>query len=66
MKKKWMNGKIFAKLVLKNKQCYFYRYNERYKKKNPKSNMYDLIHKVYNSNIYSKNILDEIPKKYIR
>ncbi len=64
--KKMDEWKDFCKTCIKNKQCYFYRYNERYKKKNPKSNMYDLIHKVYNSNIYSKNILDEIPKKYIR
>lgn len=48
------------------KNCYFFKYNERYKKKNPNSNMFDIINKIYNSNIYSKNVLDNIKKMYIR
>ncbi|KKL93668.1 hypothetical protein LCGC14_1872390 [marine sediment metagenome] len=48
------------------KKCYFFKYNERYTKKNPNSNMFDIINKVYNSNIYSKNVLDKIKKIYIR
>lgn len=58
--------KEYCKRCSYSDKCYFYNYNEKYKEKNPHSNMYSLINTIYNSNMYSKNVLDIIPKKYIR
>lgn len=63
---KMTEWKNYCKTCSFNGECYFYKYNKRYINKNPKSDMYELINYVYTSNIYSKNKLDEIPKKYVR
>lgn len=58
--------KEYCEVCQNNKKCYFHKYNKRYIKKNPKSNMFELINTVYTSKLYSKNGLDIIKKKYIR
>lgn len=66
-KKQLQEWKAKCETCNSNDKCYFYKYNERYKTKNPHTNMFNLIYTIYNnSNIYSKNVLDTIPKKYIR
>ncbi len=50
----------------KKEECFFFKYNEKYDKKHEtQKDLFKLIFNVYDSNIYSKNILDKIQKKYI-
>ncbi len=65
-KSKMNEWKNYCKTCNNSGKCYFHQYNKRYIQKNPKSDIYGLINYVYTTNIYSKNILDEIPKRYVR
>ena len=47
-------------------ECFFFKYNEKYIEKNPHNNMYEILNNIYNSNIYSRNILENMSKCYIR
>jgi len=47
-------------------ECFFFKYNEKFIEKKPHTNMYEIINKIYNTNVYSRNILENIPKRYIR
>lgn len=45
--------------------CILHRYFARYNDKHPNSNMFSVIHNIYNKNIYSRNVLNQIPKIYL-
>ena len=49
----------------KKSRCTLNRRYKRYAKKNKNSDMFSAINNIYNSNIYSKNELNKIQKKYI-
>jgi len=46
--------------------CSLYRKFNRYDREHPGSNMFSVLSSVYNSNLYSRNVLDNIPKIYLK
>ena len=45
--------------------CILHRRFKRYAHNNPKSDMFSAIHRVYTETIYSRNILNGLPREYI-
>lgn len=46
--------------------CRLYRQFDKYKREHPNSNMLSVLNRVYNSNLYSRNVLDKIPQIYLK
>lgn len=48
----------------KQKECKFHRQAKRYNRKNPNSDLFSALNKVYTSNLYSRNELSRLDKIY--
>ena len=48
------------------KECTLYRRFKRYHDKHPGSDMFSVINNVYKSKLYSRNVLEKLPKIYLR
>jgi len=65
-KSKGIEWKNNCKICSNQEDCFFFKYNQKVIENNPHTDMYEIINKVYNTNLYSKNILEKISKNYIR
>ena len=50
----------------KQSNCSIYRRFEKYNREHPNPNIFVVLNKIYNSNIYSRNFLSGIPKIYLK
>jgi hypothetical protein len=49
-----------------NHNCTFFNRNRNYRNENPGSDLISVIQHTYSSNLYSRNILQELDKQYLR
>jgi len=49
-----------------NHRCTFYNRNCRYQGENPESDLIDVIEYAYSKNLYSRNVLQDLEKHYLR
>jgi hypothetical protein len=63
--KKMEEWKTTCETCIDKKNCIMYKKFKNYSNRN-NNNIFNVIHNVYTSNIYSKNVLDKIGKKYLK
>ena len=61
--KKWEERCL---VCTKRSECTICRKFNRYNREHPGSNMFVVLNKIYNSNVYSRDYLCEIPKIYLK
>jgi hypothetical protein len=63
-KEKMNEWKEYCQRCEKQKECKFYRRAKRYNKKNPNSDLYSAINRVYTDTLYSRNELNRLDRIY--
>lgn len=53
-------------LCTKQSECPIYLKFSKYNAEHPDANMFYVLNRIYNSNVYSRNYLSEIPRIYLR
>lgn len=55
-----------CKVCATQSKCALFREFKKYAEANPDSNMFSVINNIYSGNLYSRNILNRVPKIYLK